>query len=157
MERDSRASLGIMVRRGVFHLRRRVPKRYRDLESRGHVIMSLGTIHGPTAIRRAPKVWSGLIEVWESRLHERHYSRRAGATHLRQLAFDLPRGATLAGCRHNAVMVHALAQGLGELFGIVEVVPRAAASSLLPVLEALISQARDLKDDIETLEQGLRA
>ncbi|MCE6959982.1 hypothetical protein LAZ40_13220 [Cereibacter sphaeroides] len=157
MRGDGKAPLGIMVRRGVFHLRRRVPKRYRAVEPRSYVTMSLGTIHEPSAIRRAPQVWSGLIEAWESRLCKRHGRGRADAANLDQLAFDLPRGATLAGCSHNAAMVHALAQGLRELFDMVEVVPGAAANSLLPIIEALIARAGDLKDDMEALEQGLRA
>ncbi|MEQ8657448.1 MAG: hypothetical protein RIC24_09090 [Hyphomicrobiales bacterium] len=58
-----------IARRGrLFHLRRRVPRRYRDVEPRETVWISLHTDSQTIALSKANRAWSQMIEAWEARL-----------------------------------------------------------------------------------------
>jgi integrase len=58
-----------IVRRGsTFHLRRRVPRRYRGVEPRGTVWISLHTDSGTLARAKAERAWGQMVEAWEARL-----------------------------------------------------------------------------------------
>jgi hypothetical protein len=58
-----------IVRRGsTFHLRRRVPRRYRCVEARGTVWISLHTDSGTRAGAKAERAWGQMVEAWEARL-----------------------------------------------------------------------------------------
>ena len=58
-----------ITRRGdTFHLRRRVPRRYRDVEPRDTVWISLHTDSETVAKSKADRAWLQMIEAWEARL-----------------------------------------------------------------------------------------
>ena len=58
-----------IVRRGsTFHLRKRVPLRYRRVEPRETVWISLHTDSESVAKSKAPVAWEHLVEGWEARL-----------------------------------------------------------------------------------------
>ena len=58
-----------VVRRGsTFHLRKRVPLRYRRVEPRETVWISLHTDSESVAKSKAPVAWQHLVEGWEARL-----------------------------------------------------------------------------------------
>ena len=57
-----------IVRRGsTFHLRKRVPGRYRRVEPRVTVWISLHTDSESLATAKAPLAWQHHIEAWEAR------------------------------------------------------------------------------------------
>jgi hypothetical protein len=59
----------MIIQRGKsFYLRRRVPDRYRGVENRGTIWVSLHTDSPTVAGRKASGVWAELEEVWEARL-----------------------------------------------------------------------------------------
>ncbi|WP_420857387.1 integrase [Marivivens marinus] len=63
-----------LIQRGkskTFHLLRRVPTRYAEVDSREKVCISLHTDSRREAETRAAGAWSGLIESWELRLRGR--------------------------------------------------------------------------------------
>jgi hypothetical protein len=57
-----------MKRGSTFHLRRRVPRRYRGIEPRETVWISLHTDSETIAKSKADRAWSQMIEAWEARL-----------------------------------------------------------------------------------------
>ncbi|WP_376775981.1 DUF6538 domain-containing protein [Rhizobium populisoli] len=58
-----------IIRRGsTYHLRKRVPLRFRLIEVREHVAVSLHTDSEKLAIRKAEEIWSQLVEGWEMAL-----------------------------------------------------------------------------------------
>jgi hypothetical protein len=58
-----------IVRRGSnFHLRRRVPLRYRRVEPRVTVWISLHTDSETVAKQKAPLTWQHHVEAWEARM-----------------------------------------------------------------------------------------
>lgn len=58
-----------IIRRGsTFHLVRSVPKRYRPVESRAQVWISLATDSPDIATRKAAEAWARMLEAWEARL-----------------------------------------------------------------------------------------
>ncbi len=57
-----------ILRAGTFHLRRRVPKRFRKIEDRGEVWISLHTDSASIARDKAPIVWAEHLEAWEAKL-----------------------------------------------------------------------------------------
>jgi integrase len=58
-----------IVRRGPnFHLRRRVPLRYRRVEPRVTIWISLHTDSETVAKQKAPRVWQHHVEAWEARM-----------------------------------------------------------------------------------------
>jgi integrase len=62
------ASLSIVKRGSTFQLRRRVPQRYRMVELRAVVWISLHTDSETVARSKADRAWGNLVEAWEARL-----------------------------------------------------------------------------------------
>lgn len=60
--------MSIAKRGNIFHLRRRVPRRYRVVEPREVVWISLHTDSETVAKSKADRAWSQMIEAWEARL-----------------------------------------------------------------------------------------
>jgi integrase len=60
--------VSIVKRGSTFQLRRRVPQRYRGVEPRGVVWISLHTDSETVARSKADRAWGNLIEAWEARL-----------------------------------------------------------------------------------------
>jgi integrase len=58
----------ITKRNRTFHLRRRVPRRYRDVEARDVILISLHTDSESQARTKANAVWQELIEAWEAKI-----------------------------------------------------------------------------------------
>lgn len=52
----------------TLHMHRRVPTRYRSVEPRAFVNISLKTDSETEARRKAPGVWEGMLAAWEARL-----------------------------------------------------------------------------------------
>jgi hypothetical protein len=61
----------IVPRGRTYSLRRHVPKRYRDVETRSRVWIALGTDSLTEAEARAPIVWRALVDEWEAALGNR--------------------------------------------------------------------------------------
>ena len=60
--------MSIAKRGHLYHLRRRVPRRYREIEPRETVWISLHTDSETIARSKADRAWSEMIEAWEARL-----------------------------------------------------------------------------------------
>ncbi|ABD54914.1 DUF6538 domain-containing protein [Jannaschia sp. CCS1] len=60
--------MGIAKRGRLYHLRRRVPRRYCGVEPRETVWISLHTDSETVAMSKADRAWSQMIEAWEARL-----------------------------------------------------------------------------------------
>ncbi len=60
--------MSVIMREGTYHLKRRVPRRYEDVESRSTVWMSLHTDSESIARGKADRAWAHLIEAWEARI-----------------------------------------------------------------------------------------
>lgn len=60
--------MSIAKRGRLYHLRRRVPRRYRGVEPRETVWISLHTDSEMLATNKADRAWSQMIEAWEARL-----------------------------------------------------------------------------------------
>ena len=58
----------IYMRANTFHLRQRVPRRFRDVEPREIVAFSLHTDSKTVARQKADQIWNHLIEGWEAAL-----------------------------------------------------------------------------------------
>jgi len=56
-------------RNGHLHFRRRVPRRFVDIEPREYVWISLHTDLEDVARRKAPAIWDEMLEAWEAKLH----------------------------------------------------------------------------------------
>ncbi len=61
-------SLSIVKRGSMFQLRRRVPQRYRPVEPREVIWISLHTDSETAARSKADGAWAQLVEAWEARL-----------------------------------------------------------------------------------------
>ncbi|WP_430448725.1 DUF6538 domain-containing protein [Rhodophyticola sp.] len=60
--------MSIAKRGRLYHLRRRVPRRYRGVEPRETVWISLHTDSETVAHSKADRAWSQMVEAWEARL-----------------------------------------------------------------------------------------
>ncbi|HMO06905.1 MAG TPA: integrase [Paracoccaceae bacterium] len=60
--------MSILRRGSTFHLRRRVPQRYRGVEPRSTVWISLHTDSETLARAKAERAWGQMVEAWEARL-----------------------------------------------------------------------------------------
>jgi hypothetical protein len=60
--------MAILKRGGAYQLRRRVPERYRSVEPRTQIWMSLHTDSETIARPKAGQAWTESTEVWEARL-----------------------------------------------------------------------------------------
>ena len=58
----------IMKRGSTYHLRKRVPRRYQDVEERKSVWVSLHTDSLTVAKQKADAAWQHIVEGWEARL-----------------------------------------------------------------------------------------
>lgn len=56
------------LRGSTLYLRKRVPRRYRAVEEREYVWLSLFTDSEVVAKAKAPKVWSQMLDAWEAKL-----------------------------------------------------------------------------------------
>jgi len=65
---EGRGTMSITKRSDTFHLRRRVPRRYRSVEPRDTVWISLHTDSATLAKSKAERAWGQMIEAWEARL-----------------------------------------------------------------------------------------
>jgi integrase len=77
--------LKLVNREGHLHFRRRVPRRFAEIEPREYVWISLHTDMEDVARRKAPLVWDEMLEAWEAKLHgdtEDYDQRLAAAKHL---------------------------------------------------------------------------
>jgi integrase len=61
--------MAILKRGSSFHLRRRVPRRFKAVEPRGTVWISLHTDSESLARQKADRAWAQMVEAWEARLH----------------------------------------------------------------------------------------
>ncbi len=60
--------MSIAKRGRLYHLRRRVPRRYRGIEPRETVWISLHTDSETVVRSKADRAWRQMIEAWEARL-----------------------------------------------------------------------------------------
>ncbi|GEC30666.1 DUF6538 domain-containing protein [Sinorhizobium fredii] len=60
--------MAIFLRGSTYHFRKRVPLRFRSIEVREHVAVSLHTDSQKLAIRKADEIWSQMLEGWETAL-----------------------------------------------------------------------------------------
>jgi integrase len=60
--------MSIMKRGNNYHLRKRVPRRYQDVEERKSVWVSLHTDSFSVAQQKADAAWQHIVEGWEARL-----------------------------------------------------------------------------------------
>ncbi len=60
--------MSVVKRGGVYHLRRRVPVRFKSVEDRTSVYVSLKTDSETMANAKAPMVWERLVKAWEDAL-----------------------------------------------------------------------------------------
>ena len=60
--------MSVCKRSNTYHLRRRVPARYNEVETRKTIWVSLHTDSESVARRKAEDAWSQLIEAWEAKL-----------------------------------------------------------------------------------------
>ncbi|PYF08070.1 phage integrase family protein [Rhodobacter viridis] len=58
----------VVLRGASYYLRRRVPGRYKDIEPRTDILMSLHTDSQAEAQRKAIAIWDDLLRAWEARL-----------------------------------------------------------------------------------------
>ena len=61
-------SKGVIERGDTFYLCRRIPARYRDLDERAAVWISLHTDSESVAKSKADRIWGQMIEAWEAKL-----------------------------------------------------------------------------------------
>lgn len=90
----------LYLRSSTYHLRRRVPLRFRPVEEREIVAVSLHTDSASVAKRKAAEVWTQLIEGWEAALAGDAGSAEARYRAARNIAdhrgFNFMSAATLA-------------------------------------------------------------
>lgn len=60
--------MAITKRNNTYHLRRRVPRRYKSVDPRGTVWFSLHTDSETVARSKADRAWGQMVEAWEARL-----------------------------------------------------------------------------------------
>lgn len=60
--------MSVLKRASTYHLRRRVPARYKQIETRSSVWVSLHTDSESVARRKAEDAWTQMIEAWEAKL-----------------------------------------------------------------------------------------
>ncbi|MDF3605352.1 hypothetical protein PE067_03760 [Paracoccus sp. DMF-8] len=70
-----------------YYIRRRVPRRYQHVDTRGYIQICLFTDSLKLAEDKAQTIWREMIEAWESKLEGRHddaEARMAAAHNLAQ-------------------------------------------------------------------------
>jgi len=79
------SDMKLIKRNDHWHIRRRVPRRFAEIDQRDYVWVSLHTDLEDVAKRKAPAVWAELLEAWEAKLHgdgDDAEARFAAARHL---------------------------------------------------------------------------
>lgn len=76
----------LFLRGSTYHLRKRVPLRFRSVESRPIIGVSLHTDSPRTAARKAEEVWAHLVEGWEAALRGETGDARARYEAARDIA-----------------------------------------------------------------------
>lgn len=111
-----------LLRRGsAFHLRRRVPLRFKEVEPREHVSISLHTDSEKTAREKAAIVWAEMIDAWEAKLD----------------------GATTEGAERLAAAKR-LAQRRGRTYYPAEQVAKLPLEELLQRVEAIMNRRGEI-------------
>lgn len=75
-----------ILRGSTYHLRKRVPQRFAEIESRQVVWISLHTDSETVAKAKAPAAWSELLEAWEAKLAGQNAEAEAFFDAARRLA-----------------------------------------------------------------------
>lgn len=78
--------MALILRGSIYHLRKRVPRRFRSVEPRPIIGVSLHTDSPGLASRKAAEVWAHLIEGWESALRGETGGARARYDAARDIA-----------------------------------------------------------------------
>lgn len=113
-----------LLRRGsAFHLRRRVPLRFKEVEPRLHICISLHTDSETKAREKAAVVWSEMIDGWEAKLD----------------------GATSEGAARLAAAKH-LAGRLGRTYYPAEQVAKLPLEELLQRIEATVNRKGEVEE-----------
>lgn len=60
--------MSLVKRGGTLHIRKRVPRRYAEVEPRDYVCLSLHTDSESIGQQKATQIWADLIEAWEAKL-----------------------------------------------------------------------------------------
>lgn len=55
-------------RESTLYIRKRVPRRYRQVEAREFIWISLHTDSETQAMLKAPAIWQEMIEAWEAKM-----------------------------------------------------------------------------------------
>ncbi|TPQ46762.1 integrase [Prosthecomicrobium hirschii] len=122
----------LMMRSRSFHLVRRVPTRYRAVDARERISMSLHTDSPSIAGRKAAMAWEALLDAWEARLD--------GDA---EVADRLMKSA------------HAMAGRRGSTAGQQIIVPRLSDSAAQPVVSEVIQEPQQpLSENRETMQAG---
>lgn len=111
-----------LLRRGsAFHLRRRVPLRFKEVEPRIHIVISLHTDSETVARQKADAVWAQMIDAWEAKLE----------------------GATTEGAARLAAAKR-LAQRRGRAYFPAEQVAQLPLEELLQRIEAVVNRRGEI-------------
>lgn len=92
MDSKNRKSKGVSRRGAGWSLRRNVPKRYAEIETRTEIWMALSARSEAAARKEAEGHWRRLLSEWENRLRDQpvpfEWSRRKVAAHARKFGFS---------------------------------------------------------------------
>ncbi|MFN3845707.1 MAG: tyrosine-type recombinase/integrase [Paracoccaceae bacterium] len=92
MDSKTRKSRGVSRRGAGWTLRRNVPKRYAEIETRTEIWMALSARSEAAARKEAEGHWRRLLSEWDSRLKDQpvpfEWSRRKVGAHARKLGFS---------------------------------------------------------------------
>lgn len=80
------ADFAPFLRNGTYYIRRRVPRRYQDVESRSIVQFSLWTDSLKLARAKAPSIWDSMLDAWEVKLQGKGSEGEARLDAARELA-----------------------------------------------------------------------
>ncbi|WP_323042882.1 DUF6538 domain-containing protein [Gemmobacter sp.] len=126
--------MSIIRRNQTFHLRRRVPRRYRDVEQREMILLSLHTDSESAAKAKADVVWREMIEAWEAKMDGANAEAEDRLAHAKELAAK--RGYRYLTARQVAALP------LEELLKRIEAVPMRNGKVDIQEAEALLGGAR---------------
>jgi len=86
MGSDMVGTNNLIQRKGVWHLFRRVPKRFADVDPRPMFSKSLETDSVKDARRKADAVWDAQLLMWQAKLDGRAGDARAAFEAMRKIA-----------------------------------------------------------------------
>ena len=78
--------MALHLRGTVWHLKRRVPLEFAEVDSRKEIWISLGTGSRHEARRRAQTVWAEQLSIWKAKVDGRHGSAMKKYEAARKLA-----------------------------------------------------------------------